>query len=112
MGEYHSITVTERLLSSESFSDKKDTLQVYQEKLADLDKDFFNLINTVIVDKGESGEIVDAMLQKTHLLTIKNKNLIEQLEQQINMSVKAFEQQVEDIKEQSLTITYKDTLSP
>ena len=109
-GDYHSITITEQLVDSEDFSDKKVTLKRHAENINECDMDFFKRVDDIIVNEDQKGEIVDAMLEKTKKLKRHNLDLIEEVNQQINKTVTKFNEQVDDMKTQRLTIRYRDNI--
>ncbi|MEC2158700.1 hypothetical protein [Virgibacillus halodenitrificans] len=111
MGEEHSITVRERILASEDFSHKKDTLMLYKNNLETLDKDFFTLVNGIIINEEQKGEVVEAMQQKTKTFRDKNENLLSQLDTEITRISNTLDDQIDDMKTQRMTITYEDTPS-
>lgn len=111
MEDYHSITVTERLLVSEDFSHKKEELQKHKDALSKNDEAFFSLVNKIIVGEDQKGEIVEAMKEETKLFTEQNNNLLDQVEQEINKAVNQLDNQIDAMKSQLLTITYENTPS-
>lgn len=110
MDDLHSMKVTEELLPREDFSDKKEALRKYVDRVSELDKDFSALVNSVFIGEGEKGEIVDQMLAKTKQMEIWNTNLLIDVDHSIGQIVNRFEEQVDDMKTQELTITYEDLL--
>ncbi|WP_249870808.1 hypothetical protein [Oceanobacillus saliphilus] len=110
MGETHTITVMEKLLPYEDFSYKKDLLRKYADHIGKCDKDFFSLVNNIFVDEGEKGEIVDEMILKTKQLEVWNTNLLMDVNFRIGQVVNRFNDQVDGMKEQQITITYENTL--
>ncbi|WP_010531762.1 hypothetical protein [Lentibacillus jeotgali] len=109
-GDDHSITVTEQLLDSEDFSDKKGILKRHTEKINECDTDFFKRVDSIIVNEEQKGEIVDSMLEETKKLKRQNFDLIEDVNQQITNTVTKFNEQVEEMKTQRLTIRYRDNI--
>lgn len=109
-GDHHSITVTEQLLDSEDFSDKKGVLKRYTEKINEYDTDFFKRVDDIIVNEDQKGEIVESMLEKTKSLKRQNLDLMEDVNQQINKTVTKLNEQVEEMKTQRLTIRYRDNI--
>lgn len=106
----HTIWITEKLLSQVDLSDKKQTLKKYTANINDCDKDLFTLVEEVIVDDQEA-EIVKVLADKTKKLKKHNQELLEDTDQRIHKMVINLNEQVEDIKEQPLKITYKDPLT-
>ncbi|MBT2216457.1 hypothetical protein F3157_16120 [Virgibacillus dakarensis] len=109
-GDEHAITVTEKILDSEDLSDKKGILKKHTNRINDYDKAFFNLVDSIIVNEDQKGEIVEAMLEKTKKFKSHNQNLLEDVDQQINKTVTNLNEQVEDMKTQLLTIKYRDNI--
>ncbi|GGB59303.1 hypothetical protein GCM10011409_40950 [Lentibacillus populi] len=109
-GDEHAITVTEKILASEDLSDKKGILKKHTNRINDYDKAFFNLVDSIIVNEDQKGEIVEAMLEKTKKFKSHNLNLLEDVDQQINKTVNNLNEQVEDMKTQLLTIKYRDNI--
>lgn len=104
----HSIKVTERLLPSEDFSYKKTSLRKHLEQIEGCDSDFFSLTNKIFIDEGQKGEIVDEMISKTSKLRVWNTNLLLDVHSKIGQIVNRFDEQVEEMKKQQITITYKE----
>ncbi|HLS08451.1 hypothetical protein [Lentibacillus sp.] len=109
-GDHHSITVTEQLLDSEDFSDKKGVLKRYSEKINECDTDFFKLVDDIIVNEDQEGEIVESMVEETNKLKRQNLDLIEDVNQQINKTVTKLNEQAEEMRTQRLTIRYRDNI--
>ncbi|WP_188725825.1 hypothetical protein, partial [Lentibacillus populi] len=95
---------------SEDLSDKKGILKKHTNRINDYDKAFFNLVDSIIVNEDQKGEIVEAMLEKTKKFKSHNQNLLEDVDQQINKTVTNLNEQVEDMKTQLLTIKYRDNI--
>ncbi|MEC5422972.1 hypothetical protein QGM71_05600 [Virgibacillus sp. C22-A2] len=110
MDEMHSISVTEKLLPYEDFSYKKDLLRKYADYIGKCDKDFFSLVNNIFVDEEEKGEIVDEMILKTKQLEVWNTNLLMDVNFRIGQVVNRFNDQVDEMKQQRITITYENIL--
>lgn len=104
----HSIKVTEQLLPSEDFSYKKTSLRKHVEQIDRCDTDFFSLTNKIFIDEGQKGEIVDEMISKTSQLKVWNINLLQDVDAKIGQIVNRFDEQVEEMKKQRITITYTD----
>lgn len=111
MDDLHSITVTESLLPSEDFSHKKDILRKHVGNILEQDDQFYKLIDNVIVGEDQEGKIVDAIQNETRLLQMRNISIGLDVNYKINKLVTNFNEQVEEMKEQRLTITYEDTPS-
>jgi len=109
--DLYSITVTESLLPSEDFSHKKDTLRKHMENIMEQDDQFYKLIGNVSVGENQEGKIVDALQNETRLLQMRNISTGLDVNYKINKLVTNFNEQVEDMKEQRLTITYENTPS-
>lgn len=105
MDETKSITVNERMLPSEDFSHKKDTLRKYAEEISECDADFFALIENVFLD--EKGEIVEEMITKTKQMQVWNNNLLMETNLSISQIVNSFDAQVDEMKTQKVTYAYK-----
>ncbi|WP_249869554.1 hypothetical protein [Oceanobacillus saliphilus] len=108
MDETRSISVTEKLLPYEDFSYKKDLLRKYADHIGKCDKNFFSLINNIFVDEGEKGEIVDEMILKTKQLEVWNTNLLMDVNFRIGQVVNRFNDQVDEMKQQRITITHEN----
>ncbi|BAC13246.1 hypothetical protein ACFQ4N_09825 [Oceanobacillus iheyensis] len=111
MSELHSITVTENILSNEDFSYKKDTLRKHVNNIQEQDDQFYKLIEDVIVGEDQKGKIVDSLQSESRLLQLHDVSIGLTLNYKINRVVTNFNEQVEDMKEQRLTITYENTPS-
>ncbi|RDW15838.1 hypothetical protein CWR48_19125 [Oceanobacillus arenosus] len=108
MKETHSITVMEKLLPWEDFSYKKDLLRKYADHIGRCDTEFFSLVNKIFIDEGEKGEIVDEMILKTKQLEVWNTNLLLDVNYKISQVVNRFDDQVDEMKQQRITITYEN----
>ena len=108
MSETQSITVTEELLPWEDFSYKKDTLRKYADHIGKCDTEFFSLINKIFIDEGQKGEIVDEMVLKTKQLEVWNTNLLFDVNFKIGQVVNRFDEQVDEMKQQQMTIIYEN----
>ncbi len=111
MSETQSITVTEELLSWEDFSYKKDTLRRHADQIASCDTEFFLLVNKIFIDEGQKGEIVDEMVLKTKQLEVWNTNLLLDVNLRIGQIVNRFDEQVDEMKQQRITITYENVFA-
>lgn len=111
MDETHSITVREELLPWEDFSYKKDTLRNYADRIGRCDTDFFSLVNKIFIDEGEKGEIVEAMVLKTKQLEVWNSNLLLDVHFRIGQVVNRFDEQVDEMKQQQIRITYENVFA-
>ena len=108
MSETHSITVKEDLLPWEDFSYKKKTLRIYADRIGECNTEFFSLVNKVFIDEGQKGEIVDEMILKTKQLEVWNTNLLLDVNIRIGQIVNRFDEQVDEMKQQRITITYEN----
>ncbi|QKY70146.1 hypothetical protein [Lentibacillus sp. CBA3610] len=109
-GDHHSITITEQLLDSEDFSDKKVTLKRHAENINECDTDFFKRVDDIIINEDQEGEIVESMLEETKKLQRQNLDLLEDVNRQINRTVTKLNEQIDDMKTQRLTIRYQDNV--
>src|SRR5699024_2633854 len=100
----------ERLLPEEDLSGKKQTLRQYTDRIDDTDQDLRKLINEVIADD-QKGEIVESLEEATQKLKKHKRELLEDADQRIQQMVANLNEQVEDLKEQRMKITYEDPLS-
>lgn len=106
----YTIYVTEKLLATEDLSDKKTVLKKHTDNINACDEDLLKLVDEVIADD-QKGKIVDALDEKSQELKKHNQQLLEDVDQKINKMVTNLNEQVEEIKEQQLAITYKDLLA-
>lgn len=104
----HSITVTEELLLREDFSYKKNALRKHLDQMEKSDTEFFTLVHKIFIDEGQKGEIVDEMVQKTKRLEVRNRNLLSDTHFKIGQVVNRFNEQVDEMKQQQVTITYEN----
>ncbi|MBF0705421.1 MULTISPECIES: hypothetical protein [Bacillaceae] len=111
MKELHSLTVRERILESTSLLHKQKQLQDAIDDIHHIDEQFLNLVRTIIISEDQQGEIVKAMVEETERYTMTNRTLLTALENQSEQAVKSLDRQADDLKVQSLTITYEDTPS-
>lgn len=108
MSETQSITVTEELLPWEDFSYKKDTLRKQADQIGRCDTEFFSLVNKIFIDEGQKGEIVDEMVLKTKQLEVWNTNLLLDVNFKIGQVVNRFDEQVDEMKKQRITMTFEN----
>lgn len=97
---------TKRLLPEEDFSYKKDILKKYVEDIIELDENFYNLVNNIIVSEDQKGKIVDSMKTITFLRKKRDQELTFFLPIKVMGIVGNYNEQVEDMKMQQLMITY------
>jgi len=106
--DLESITVTEELLPQEDYSYKKETLLKYANNISECNADFSALVNRIFIDGGEKGKIVDEMTTKTKQLEVWNTSLLLDVNYRIGQIVNRFEEQVDDMKSQQVTISYEN----
>ncbi|WP_371017715.1 hypothetical protein [Pseudalkalibacillus sp. JSM 102089] len=111
MKELHSLTVRERILESTSLLHKQKQLQDAIDDIHHIDEQFLNLVRNIIISEDQQGKIVKAMVEETERYTMTNRTLLTALEKQSEQAVKSLDRQADDLKVQSLTITYEDTPS-
>ncbi|UOQ83605.1 hypothetical protein [Gracilibacillus salinarum] len=73
-------------------------------------EEFYQLIDSIIVNEDQKGEIIDSMLEQTQRLKQHNLQILEDTDQQISKMVTNINDQVEDINEQQMTLTYRDNI--
>lgn len=110
IGDEHTIWVKEKLLSTTDLSDKKTALKKYTDNIDDCDESLFKLVEDVIVGDQEA-DIVDTLKEKTEKLKKDNRELLGDTDERIDKMVRNLSEQVEDIKEQRLKITYEDSIT-
>src|SRR5699024_244239 len=110
IGDEHTIWVKEKLLSTTDLSDKKTALKKHTENIDDCDESLFKLVEDVIVGDQEA-DIVDTLKEKTEKLKKDNRELLGDTDERIDKMVRNLSEQVEDIKEQRLKITYEDSIT-
>src|SRR5699024_10656804 len=80
------------------------------ENIDDCDESLFKLVEDVIVGDQEA-DIVDTLKEKTEKLKKENRELLGDTDERIDKMVRNLSEQVEDIKEQRLKITYEDSIT-
>lgn len=105
------ITVTEKVIASENLTHKKQILRKYTEEIFAIDKTFFNLMDDIIVNEDQKGEIVESMQEETKRITTYNRNLLDHIDKRILRIVRGLDEQVDEMKSQRMTITYENTPS-
>lgn len=100
-------TFQRKLLTYEDIRYKTKILQTHLQDLHECNQEFNNLFVDLIVSGDQSGRIMERAREK--LDTVKNKNnyLLEELDRQIVHSVNNLHGQVDDMKTQSITVTYE-----
>lgn len=111
MEDLQTITVTEQLIPNEDYSEKKQILRDYLEEINDIDVDIYKRIDEIIIGENQKGEIVEALLSEKALLRQREFIIKQVAYLQVGTIVNNFTEQVEDLKEQKMTITYEDTPS-
>src|SRR5699024_10511515 len=104
------IWVKEKLLRTTDLSDKKTALKKYTDNIDDCDESLFKLVEDVTVGDQEA-EIVDTLKEKTEKRKKNNGELLGETDERIDTLVRKLSEQVEDIKEQRLKITYEDSIT-
>src|SRR5699024_5058130 len=110
IGEQHTNGVKETQLSTTDLSDKKTALKKYTDNIDDCDESLYKLVEDVIVREQEA-DIVDTLKEKTEKLKKDNRELLGDTDERIDKMVRNLSEQVEDIKEQRLKITYEDSIT-
>lgn len=110
IGDEHTLWVTEKLLETTDLSDKKTALKKHTENIDECDESLFKLVEEVIVDDQEA-KVVDTLKEKTEKLKKDNLELLGDTDERIDKMVTSLGEQVEDMKEQRLKITYEDSLT-
>ncbi|MBN8208898.1 hypothetical protein JI666_09090 [Bacillus sp. NTK071] len=85
---------------------KTNVLQSIVEQIEDQDQKFKSLIRNVIVGEQQDGEWAESVEETTDKLTKRAMHMTSDLKDQIKHGVITFDQQVEKMKEQNVTITY------
>ncbi|MGP4039673.1 hypothetical protein ACTWP4_07205 [Gracilibacillus sp. D59] len=106
----HTITISEVIMDSEDLQHKKTILKRHTEEIVEQDDHFYKLIDSIFINEDQKGEIIDSMLEQTQRLKRENLQIVEDVDQQIVKLVTNLNDQVDDIKEQRMTLTYRDNL--
>nr|WP_318540369.1 hypothetical protein [Terribacillus saccharophilus] len=101
-------TVTEQLIPNEDYTYKKQTLRKLVEDIQSKDDEFYTLVNNIIVGEDQKGKIIEAMKKETNQRKDHSEELLKDVFEKINKAVNSFNEQVEEMKEQRLSITYED----
>ena len=107
MYSYSSINFTTRLLPTESHLYKKDKLQKFVDAIHEEDLNFLKLVQDIMTGDASRGKIVEAIEQNANELYQNNESALQLVSSEIWRMVQSFDNQVEDMKTQSMTIYYR-----
>lgn len=107
MYRYYSVNLTARILPYESHLDKKDKLQQYVDAIREEDRKFLKLVQDIMADDASTGKIVEAIDQNAIEQHQKNEVALQLVSSDISKMVQSFDDQVDDMKTQSMTIDYR-----
>lgn len=107
MYRYNSFNLTTRILPTESHLDKKDKLQQHVDAIHEEDKNFLKIVQDVMAKDASTGKTVEAIEQNAKEQDQKNETALQLVSSEIWRMVQTFDDQVEDMKTQSMTIYYR-----
>jgi hypothetical protein len=107
MSDYSSSYVTKQILASEDHTYKSTILKRYTNEIASLDQQFLKLVKDIIFEEDSRGKVITAIENKADEQFKKNTMLLETADTRITKIVQKFDEQVDDMKTQSMTIYYE-----
>jgi ArsR family metal-binding transcriptional regulator len=108
MGQQRTFQATEQLIPNKDYSDKKKALKTPVDGIRENDERFYSYVNKIIINEEQKGKIIDAMKKETAERMNHDEELCEDINEKINKAVNTFNEQVADMKEQRISVTYED----
>lgn len=108
MGQQRTFQATEQLIPNKDYSDKKKTLNIPIDGIRLNDEEFYSYVNKIIIGGDQKGKIIDAMKKETANRMNHDEGLCEDVTRKINKAVTTFNEQVAEMKEQRISVTYED----
>lgn len=100
------ITFHTAIRKSDDHLYKINILNQFVDQIEDQDHQFQAMIQNVIVGEEQDGEWANSMEESTNKFTKKAELITADLKDEIKRSVITYDQQVEQMKQQEVTITY------
>ncbi|WP_078579011.1 hypothetical protein [Salipaludibacillus agaradhaerens] len=101
------ITISHRLLPKADLISKRDPLKKHMDTIESIDQSLMTLANNIIVGENQQGEIAETMLKETSLYQTNCANLLEQIRHEITRAALSLDTQVDNMKTQPITLTFK-----
>ncbi|MDG5473134.1 hypothetical protein P6709_15380 [Jeotgalibacillus sp. ET6] len=108
MATEESINVTHQIVDSEEHLYRKQYFQSSLDRIADVDEQVYKLIKKFGSEGGSKGKLIESMEEKADQQFIRNKAVLEEADDTIDQAIKSFDEQVDAMKTQNMTIYYKD----
>ncbi|MFS0562051.1 hypothetical protein AB1K91_15045 [Terribacillus sp. 179-K 1B1 HS] len=108
MGQQRTFQATEQLIHNGDHSDKKKVLKTPIDGIRENDKDFYSYVNKIIISEDQKGKIIDAMKKETTDRMKHDEVICEDITKKVNKAVNTFNEQVTEMKEQRISVTYED----
>lgn len=106
--EVNKLKVIEQLISSKlDFTYTANDLRVARERISLSVGDFYHQIRSDIIIEDQKGNIVDEVLKEAEKQKNKDFDLLDDIKEEINKNITNLEEQVEEVRKQSLTFYYK-----
>ena len=105
----YSKTVSEKLIRTDvDYSYTESQLRTSTERIRLRNSDFYQKIDGIFFVEDQKGKIVDELLLAADKQKKKEQTIINDINEEIRDNIQNLEEQVEQVRKQSLTITYKD----
>ena len=108
MGQKRTFQATEQLIPNKDYSVKKKALTTPIDGIRENDERFYSYVNKIIISEDQKGKIIDAMKKETTSRMNHDEGLCEDVTRKINKAVNTFNEQVADMKEQRISVTYEE----
>lgn len=106
-----SITITEQILPTEDQLYRKQSFQSALDRIAEVDQQLQQLVIRFGSEGGSSGKTIEAMEEKASQQRTSHTVVLNDSETTIDQSIQRFDEQVDAMKTQNMTIYYKNNLS-
>lgn len=105
LNEVRTLTIREKISKVEDFSYKKDILRKYIREIGESNLSFYALFHEVFLD--QEGKIIRELNYRTNQLFVQNNFHLSVTYKRANHIVDRFELQVDEMKTQRVTYTYR-----
>ncbi|TDL30939.1 hypothetical protein E2R51_16585 [Jeotgalibacillus sp. S-D1] len=106
-----SISITEQILPTEDQLYRKQSFISALDRIAEVDQQLQQLVKRFGSEGGSSGKTIEAMEEKANQQRTSQNIILNSAESTIDQAIKRFDEQVDAMKTQNMTIYYKNNLS-
>jgi len=108
-GNASKLTVSEKIINTKlDYSYTENELRVARERIFLSISDFYQQIQSDIIVEDQKGNIVDELLRAADKQKKRDLDLLDDIKDEINKNITNLENQVEQVRKQTLTFYYKD----